>query len=175
MSSQLTGPLSSSSLSSTNNNNNNNIGSGNNNNRNKSNNETMSASQLCEFDDFATMMVIDSYLGFQTHKMNTRFRPARKHMENWRTAVIKFANETKNYEECFNDLTVDNDWFEQHFGNKPKSYVDQFRSHLYKFLHFFNPDSGITIKECTRYSSEKRGGKIVGKNNYFFNLQVLIL
>ena len=157
MSSQLTGPSSSS--SSTNNN-----GSGNNTNRNKSNNETMTASQLCEFDDFATMMVIDSYLGFQTHKMNTRFRPARKHMENWRTAVIKFATETKNYEECFNDLTLNNDWFEQHFGNKSKSYIDLFRSHLYKFLHFFNSDSGITIKECTRYSNEKKGGKIVGKS-----------
>jgi histone-lysine N-methyltransferase SUV420H len=162
MSSQVTG-LSSSSSTTTNNNINNN-----NNNRNKSNNETMSASQLCEFDDFATMMVIDSYLGFQTHKMNTRFRPARKHMENWRAAVIKFATETKNYEECFNDLTVNNDWFEQHFGNKPKSYIDLFRSHLYKFLHFFNPDSGITIKECTRYSCEKRGGKIIGKKFEYF-------
>ncbi len=135
--------------------------------RSKPANESMSAWQLCEFDDYATMIVIDSYLGFQTHKMNTRFRPVRKYMDRWREAVQKFAK-TQNYDQCFSEMTENNPWFEQHFGNQPTSYIESFRSHLYKFLHFFDPDSGITIKECCRYSSEKKGGKIVGENQFVY-------
>lgn len=138
--------------------------------RNRNTNEYLNARQLCELDDLATMIVVDSYLGFQTHKMNTKFRQVRKYQREWRQAIEKFAK-TKNYEECFHELT-DNEWFNTYLTNKSKqdqsaNFLDLFKAHLSKFLHLFNPDSGITIQPCNRYSSEKKGGgKIVATRKW---------
>jgi histone-lysine N-methyltransferase SUV420H len=138
----------------------------------RQNSDQLTASQLCELDDVVTMMVIDSYLGFQTHKMNTRFRAARKeYKDQWCEVIEKFKH-TKNYEECFTELINSNDWYANYSKNKTRADLDAFKSHLYKFLHLFNPDSGITIKECFRYSSEKKGGKIMATRKWFKNEKI---
>jgi histone-lysine N-methyltransferase SUV420H len=129
------------------------------------NDQSLTATQLCELDDLVTMIAIDSYLGFQTHKMNTKFRPVRKHTQQWRKAIEKFIS-SKNYEECFKDIVQNNPYLSDYFSDSAKVDIEAFRAHLYKFLHFFHEDSGITIKECFRYSGEKRGGKIVATRKW---------
>jgi len=138
-------------------------------NNKKNLNEPLTARQLCEYDDLATMISIDSNLGFQTHKMNTRFRPVCRHMSAWSNAIKNFT-QTKDYEKCYTDLVTNNEWFNTTtYGNKKAiAQSNEFKLHLFKFLHFFNPDSGITIKECSRYSNEKqKGGKIVATKKWF--------
>ena len=34
---------------------------------------SLSPQELCVFDDFATSLIVDSVMGFQTHKMHPRF------------------------------------------------------------------------------------------------------
>jgi len=70
-------------------------------------------------------------------------------------------------------MVANNEWFSSHFSNKRPAHQLQFKRHLFKFLHLFNPDSGITIKECSRYSGEmKRGGKIIATQKWFKNQKI---
>lgn len=132
--------------------------------------DSITARKLCELDDFVTMMVIDSYLGFQTHKMDVNFRPVKKYASKWKRIIENF-HQAKDYEKCYNELT-DNEWFLSYVSDKTQSQIDLFKAHVFKFLHFFDPDSGITIKECCRYSNEKKGGKIVATKRWSKNQKI---
>ena len=135
----------------------------------------MDARLLCELDDLATMIVVDSYLGFQTHKMNVRFRPVRKCASEWRAILQRFGAHG-DYDICFSELVMDNKWLDAHFSHRPCEHYELFRHHLYKFMHLLHADTGVTIRECTRYSSEKRGGgKIVATRAWHRNERIVKL
>ena len=146
--------------------------------------ETLTAKKLCELDDLVTMIAIDSHLGFQTHKMNPKFRPVKKYTSQWRSIITNFLNRKLTYEECFNEL-IENPWVYSTIASSSTAKdtavdVQMFKSHLFKFLHFFNTESGITIMECFRYTSDKKNGdgggaKIVATRKWSKNEKIEML
>ncbi|CAF0741059.1 unnamed protein product [Adineta steineri] len=115
---------------------------------------------LCENDDLATMIVVDSIFEFTTHKMNIRFRPNRRLLPQWKLAVEQFQ-EHLDYDKCFNDMTSIGTWYEQLLARKTSVQLTAFKEHLFRFLHLFNKNSGVTLQPCRRYSTEKCGGKVL--------------
>ncbi|CAM4878191.1 unnamed protein product [Rotaria socialis] len=115
---------------------------------------------LCENDDLATMITVDSVFGFTTHKMNIRFRPNRRLTPQWKLAVEQFQEHT-DYQRCFDEVTSIGTWYDQLLARKSPTQLTAFKEHMYRFLHLFNKNSGVTLEPCYRYSTEKCGGKVV--------------
>ncbi|XP_048829528.1 histone-lysine N-methyltransferase KMT5B-like isoform X2 [Brienomyrus brachyistius] len=124
----------------------------------------MSAKELCENDDLSTCLILDPYLGFQTHKMNTRFRPIKGRQEELKE-VIKHFKKHDNLEKAFQALTT-GEWARHYFLHKTKSQEKLFKEHVFIYLRMFAADSGFEILPCNRYSSEQNGAKIVATKEW---------
>lgn len=124
----------------------------------------MTAKELCEYDDLSTSLILDPYLGFQTHKMNTRFRPIKGRQRELRE-IIELFKKHDNLEKAFQALTS-GDWTRNHFINKTKSQEKLFKAHVFVYLRMFASDSGFEILSCNRYSSEQNGAKIVATKDW---------
>ncbi|KAM3852193.1 histone-lysine N-methyltransferase KMT5B isoform 1-T7 [Vipera latastei] len=133
----------------------------------------MSAKELCENDDLATSLVLDPYLGFQTHKMNTRFRPVKGRQEELKEVIERFKKD-EHLEKAFKSLTS-GDWARHYFLNKNKMQERLFKEHVFIYLRMFATDSGFEILPCNRYSSEQNGAKIVATKEWKRNDKIELL
>nr|XP_057934518.1 histone-lysine N-methyltransferase KMT5B [Doryrhamphus excisus] len=124
----------------------------------------MTAKELCENDDLTTSLILDPYLGFQTHKMNTRFRPVKGRQEELKEIIERFKKHD-NLEKAFRALTT-GDWSRNLFVHKTKSQEKLFKQHVFVYLRMFATDSGFEILPCNRYSSEQNGAKIVATKEW---------
>ncbi|CAF1617624.1 unnamed protein product [Adineta ricciae] len=129
---------------------------------------------LCENDDLATMIIVDSMFGFTTHKMNVRFRSNRRLSPQWKSAVEKFQQHL-DYERCFMELTSISDWYKNLSARKSPAQLMIFKEHMFRFLHLFNKSSGVTLKPCYRYSTERGGGKVVATKEWSINDKIEML
>ncbi|KAM9301586.1 histone-lysine N-methyltransferase KMT5B isoform 2-T2 [Gastrophryne carolinensis] len=133
----------------------------------------MSAKELCENDDLATSLVLDPYLGFQTHKMNTRFRPIKGRQDELKEVIENFKK-TEQLEKTFKKL-VSGDWARHYFLNKNKMQETHFKQHVFIYLRMFATSSGFEILPCNRYSSERNGAKIVATKEWKRNDKIELL
>lgn len=156
----------------------------------------MSAKELCENDDLATSLVLDPYLGFQTHKMNTsafpsrssrhlsksdsfplnnpvRFRPIKGRQEELKEVIERFKKD-EHLEKAFKCLTS-GEWARHYFLNKNKMQEKLFKEHVFIYLRMFATDSGFEILPCNRYSSERNGAKIVATKEWKRNDKIELL
>lgn len=124
----------------------------------------MTAKELCENDDLTTSLILDPYLGFQTHKMNTRFRPVKGRQEELKEIIERFKKHD-NLEKAFRAL-ISGDWARNLFLHKSKAQEKLFKQHVFVYLRMFAQDSGFEILPCNRYSSEQNGAKIVATKEW---------
>ncbi|XP_013883490.1 histone-lysine N-methyltransferase KMT5B [Austrofundulus limnaeus] len=124
----------------------------------------MTAKELCENDDLTTSLILDPYLGFQTHKMNTRFRPIKGRQEELKEIIERFKKHD-NLEKAYKALTS-GDWCRNLFLHKSKAQEKLFKQHVFVYLRMFATDSGFEILPCNRYSSEQNGAKIVATKEW---------
>nr|XP_046207527.1 histone-lysine N-methyltransferase KMT5B isoform X2 [Oncorhynchus gorbuscha] len=127
----------------------------------------MTPKELCENDDLTTSLILDPYLGFQTHKMNSRFRPI-KDRQGHLKEVLECFKKHDNLEKAFHALTA-GDWSRPHFHHKTKAQGKLFKEHVFVYLRMFATNSGFEILPCNRYSSEQNGAKIVATKEWKTN------
>ncbi|XP_072033976.1 LOW QUALITY PROTEIN: uncharacterized protein [Amphiura filiformis] len=129
--------------------------------------------ELAENDDMATSLVLDPYLNFMTHKMNTRFRPVVAKSDYLKAVVLRFKKD-QNYEKAYRGITS-GDWARVYFLNKPKQQQTVFKQHVFRYLAMFDKNAGFEVRSCFRYSMEGDGGKIVATKYWSKNENIPML
>lgn len=89
----------------------------------------MTPKELSDNDDLATALVLDPVLGFQSHKMNCRFRALRPTNSNAIRDIIEEFIKTQNYQETYGKL-MKGEWIARSITNKSKLAHKRLQGHV---------------------------------------------
>ncbi|XP_001634769.3 histone-lysine N-methyltransferase KMT5B [Nematostella vectensis] len=124
------------------------------------------ARQLAESDDIASSLVVDSVLGFTTHKMAARFRPLKIDATVVKRALLRFLNDG-DVDKAYDEIVFNaGDWGRCYFLNKSKNQIAAFKDHMLRYIGIFHRDAGFKIHKCNRYSGESNGAKVVSTGHW---------
>lgn len=138
--------------------------------------DSMTPEELCVFDDLATALIIDPYLGFTTHKMNVRHQVPKFSLTPFRDIVLQFKASELSYDEAFERIMNGNDQIKSFMNRFSQSQKDSLRKHCYRYLQIFDQQSGFEIAHCPRYSQEHfQGAKLCTTRKWFRNEKIEFL
>lgn len=138
--------------------------------------DTMTPEELCVFDDLATALIIDPFLGFTTHKMNVKFKAPKFPASSLKEIVLQFKSGKLSYQEAYDKLTTANNQIKTFIQRFSKRQSDLLKKHCYQYLKIFDINSGFEIAHCPRYSQEHfLGAKLCTTRKWFKNEKVEFL
>ncbi|XP_071745641.1 uncharacterized protein [Lepeophtheirus salmonis] len=135
---------------------------------------SMTPKELSDYDDIATALIVDPYLGFQTHKMSQRFRPPKESdTKSLRKSVLDFI-QNQNFETTYKELMLV-DWTKT-LNKRSKVSQASLKEHIFRYLRMFDLKSGFIISPCHRYSLEgQMGAKISSTKSWAKGDQITYL
>lgn len=110
----------------------------------------MTPRELSEYDDLATALIVDPYLGITTHKMNIRYRPLKTNKEELKNIVKEFVL-TQDYNKAYTKL-ANGEWMPRHFS-KNKHQQSKLREHVSVLLYISNNKKMFLLLILIKFTS----------------------
>uniref|UniRef100_T2MCE9 [histone H4]-N-methyl-L-lysine(20) N-methyltransferase n=1 Tax=Hydra vulgaris TaxID=6087 RepID=T2MCE9_HYDVU len=125
-----------------------------------------SAQLLGEQDDLANFIILDTLLGYETHKMGFIKLPSKPDVNAVKSIALmyrKYGDEHTVLNELINLL---GSWWHSFKTSHSAPQVITQKEHLLHYMRIFDPDSGFAIVPCTRYTTEEVGAKVLSTRKW---------